>query len=459
MPQEIERGSITDQGPGWGREQFDRDYSNQIRKILRSFAIATETSIALEINSEVLFRIPRSGSNKFCEELRKLSWGEASCRLSEEQASVVAASQPDNVHHYACHMGLENHVVSFEVAGLGAVTIRMGRIMPPTEDVQSTAIQALSYAQKEGNITMGQRKRLSELVLEEAGSQGSPSNSHVTSLFIQIAVAIRRLLRMGIAQSLVTRSSLHEISVNLTAIRGAAEYLLFKRQDPRWQESQEIRERVLVNVETIADQVLLTQYLTYNLLEYHSRGSDTGVSLGTREAFHITSELEKMALIWERNARERGIEIRTDLMGDAIVIGDPILLKQMFHNLFSNAVKYSYATSSTSDKRYISVSCRRHDPGFREERLAIRISNYGVGILDEEIPRLGEPGFRGRLAAKEQPIGLGIGLYLAKQIARMHGGEVKCEARFLHDSERQVRGELLQTKTYQVDAIVILPRK
>lgn len=77
--------------------------------------------------------------------------------------------------------------------------------------------------------------------------------------------------------------------------------------------------------------------------------------------------------------------------------------------------------------------------------------------MPEEFAHLGEPGFRGYLARQEQPVGLGIGLFVAKQIVQRHGGEIKFESQYLHDTERRIRARTIKSKTYRTECLVVFP--
>lgn len=90
---------------------------------------------------------------------------------------------------------------------------------------------------------------------------------------------------------------------------------------------------------------------------------------------------------------------------------DPLLIDQVIANLLSNAVKYS------SSPHPIEVTAE-----LDQQLVRIRVSDRGVGIPDEERDRLFERFFRAKTAVGVE--GTGIGLHVARTIARMHGGDV-----------------------------------
>ena len=93
---------------------------------------------------------------------------------------------------------------------------------------------------------------------------------------------------------------------------------------------------------------------------------------------------------------------------------DPVLLEIMIGNLLENAVKYSPEGGAVT-------LCGRIGP---EGELFLEIADNGVGIAPEYVDRIFDRFFR----AGQVPgvSGAGLGLYLAQQIARLHGGTITC---------------------------------
>lgn len=102
--------------------------------------------------------------------------------------------------------------------------------------------------------------------------------------------------------------------------------------------------------------------------------------------------------------------------GDQIhVSGDPGRLRQCLENVVANAIQKSPVTGA------INVFVRQRQEG--PQRIAIvEVIDEGPGIPAEEIAHIFERFQTGR------PGGVGLGLYLAKRIARVHGGDLMAES-------------------------------
>lgn len=103
---------------------------------------------------------------------------------------------------------------------------------------------------------------------------------------------------------------------------------------------------------------------------------------------------------------------------DAIwVTGDREKIGQVIQNLVSNAEKYSPQQSS------ICVSCAEDG-----DRVLLRVTDEGLGLNQEDIPKIFERFYRIESDKTKSVSGFGIGLYLCSEIIRAHGGEIGVES-------------------------------
>src|SRR5207245_2191876 len=97
------------------------------------------------------------------------------------------------------------------------------------------------------------------------------------------------------------------------------------------------------------------------------------------------------------------------------IAGDRRRLRQVLSNLLENAVKY--AAGGTIQVR---VGIQHGS-----DRAIVAVHDQGPGVDGGDLDRIFAPFERGA----HRGVGLGVGLYLARQIARMHGGDVWAESR------------------------------
>jgi signal transduction histidine kinase len=109
--------------------------------------------------------------------------------------------------------------------------------------------------------------------------------------------------------------------------------------------------------------------------------------------------------------------IRLDLCGCGRGAWDPGRLAQMLSNLVSNALHYGSADAP--------VTVRTRLVG---GQVAVSVHNQGEPIPLEARESLFEPFRRGAAASRQKNLGLGLGLYIAQQIALAHGGRIDLDS-------------------------------
>jgi signal transduction histidine kinase len=100
-----------------------------------------------------------------------------------------------------------------------------------------------------------------------------------------------------------------------------------------------------------------------------------------------------------------------------VVEGDELRLEQVLQNLIGNAVKYSFQGGVVQ----VQVAPR-------DNRASITVPDQGMGIPAEDIPHLFERFYRASNIDEGRITGMGIGLYIVKEIVTLHGGSVEVES-------------------------------
>lgn len=106
--------------------------------------------------------------------------------------------------------------------------------------------------------------------------------------------------------------------------------------------------------------------------------------------------------------------------GEALnVTGDPALLHSALENIVRNALRH------TEEHTAIDIVLSR-DPE-RRDTIRIDVCDHGPGVPEELLTRLFEPFVRADSARSRDRGGAGLGLAIARQAVRLHGGEVAAE--------------------------------
>ena len=162
----------------------------------------------------------------------------------------------------------------------------------------------------------------------------------------------------------------------------------------------------------LLDDAALREKFAHDLLEMEAmvaaaldfmRGVDTQEEA---QPIDMVALIESIAA----DAREVGGDVRIEGAARAPYPGHPQSLKRCLTNLVGNAVNYGKsATIAVGD-------------GTRELRICVR--DEGAGIAEAELERVFEPFYRVEASRNRATGGSGLGLTIARNIARAHGGDL-----------------------------------
>ncbi|MFJ6023398.1 ATP-binding protein [Brevundimonas sp. NPDC092305] len=176
----------------------------------------------------------------------------------------------------------------------------------------------------------------------------------------------------------------HDLRTPLTRLRFRAE----QAPDP-------VRDRMAADIEEM--DALIGQAMAYVRGETPSE---------RRERF----DLADLAADCVQGFSETGTDVTFIRDAYLPVDGDPAALRRALTNLIGNAVKFAGAARVTAERV--------------EQAPVIRIEDDGPGLPDAELEAVFDPFHRGEASRNRETGGAGLGLTVARQAARAHGGDV-----------------------------------
>jgi signal transduction histidine kinase len=195
----------------------------------------------------------------------------------------------------------------------------------------------------------------------------------------------------------------HDIKGPLTVILGYTELL----SDPDDPPSPAMLTDTLGRVRESGEQIhaLVSNFVEFSRIE-------AGRHVLDRRPIDLTEVLSRLVEHHAPRARRKGIELTIDETPLPEIEGDRPQIERVVVNLLGNAIKY------TPRGGRIRVHAR-HDA----EGVAISVEDTGPGIAVEDVESIFEK-YR-RAPAAHRVDGVGLGLFIARTIARAHGGDVR----------------------------------
>lgn len=209
-------------------------------------------------------------------------------------------------------------------------------------------------------------------------------------------------LESGFAQARrFSADASHELRTPLTILGGEIERLLHAREWPREQEA------ALVSMQ---EEIARLDRITEHLLLLAS--FDAGAARMRREPVDLRAVVREAAEDAELLGEALGVRVEVVAEEALVIAGDAGHLRRLLLNLLQNAVRHNRPEGE--------VRCvLRREGG----EAVVRVANTGPGISAEARGRLFERFFRGE-ASRTGRESHGLGLALAREIARAHGGDV-----------------------------------
>lgn len=163
---------------------------------------------------------------------------------------------------------------------------------------------------------------------------------------------------------------------------------------------------------------------------------EAGAPAAQAEPVDLGRLVERVVLRHQPVAGPRGVSVEHSVPEAPLVVaGDVTLLEQAVSNVVHNAVRYNRPQGHVAVVLETAVS--EGAPSF-----VLLVVDDGPGVPEDELPRLGERSFRGDRARQRTPDGRGLGLSIAREVARRHGFTLRFERSGYGGLQVELRGPL-----------------
>ncbi len=196
----------------------------------------------------------------------------------------------------------------------------------------------------------------------------------------------------------------HELKTPITLLKGYAQVLMDRSREGVLRRPLEIINRQVDRMSELINDLLDVSRIESGKLELVLR------------KIELTDAVKEVVMDQREAASDFEIEL---LAAEPVwVLGDRNRLQQVVANFISNAVKYS------GDSRRVVVEVRRDG-----SEVEVSVTDYGIGIPEDQQPEVFGLYFRGRNVPHRNYSGLGLGLYICRNIVERHGGKIGMSSR------------------------------
>jgi signal transduction histidine kinase len=200
----------------------------------------------------------------------------------------------------------------------------------------------------------------------------------------------------------------HELRTPLNAIIGYAELLLMGVPTSIPSQTHGHVQRIRTASRHLLE--IVEEILTFSRME-------AGREAVVRAPADAVALVRDTIVLIEPMAREKGLDFVTRVPNHAIAMEtDAGKVRQILLNLLSNAVKFT-------ERGQVALTLAERDGG-----IVVVVEDTGIGITKENADRVFEPFWQVQQSATRQAGGTGLGLSVARRLARLLGGDLALES-------------------------------
>ncbi len=369
--------------------------SNEIRKLDRKL-VQTVLSIGIQIGQ---FMVQREAQKKL--------------QQSEERYRTLVQTTPDAIMVTDMQSCITNaNVRCAELLGYSDPQEIIGK-----KTQEFVVKESLEYARKKilpvilkqgiiKNFEAEFKKKNGETFPAEIGTSLLRDDDNRPRAFISVFRDISKRKEEDARKDSLIGFASHELKTPLTSLKAFTELL-----QRRLRNSEDDKSKYyLTKINNKADELthLINDFLDLNKIK-----------AGRMQLFKERVDLNKMInkIVDDLTPLFQNREILKDVKVKKTIQADPQRIAQVLSNLITNALKYS------PDNKPVIVHVKQNG-----KLVNITVEDFGMGIPKREQKEIFKPFYRTREVKTKNISGLGLGLFLAAEIIRLHRGRIEVES-------------------------------
>lgn len=389
--------------------------SDKLQKIQESFSklVGIGTGICDAEGSPVT--VP-SGAADFCNYTKGTELGAERCRLCDKRGGELAKDS-GKATTYVCHAGLVDCAAPIMVEDKMIGSFLGGQVRVGELDVariRKTAVEIgvdpdvyLAAAYKTRKMPVDNLIKFMEFIYEVTNILSDMAYQQYQ--LQQAKIEIEHAARL---KSDFLANMSHEIRTPMNGVIGMAELALREELTPAARE--------YISQISISGKTLLT--IINDILDFSK--IESGAVQIMEEEYEPLSVVNDIVYILLNRIGDKQIELTLDMDLNVPnkLLGDSIRIKQVLLNIANNAVKFT-------DKGQVLLRMSYHEIDKDTIDLRLDVTDTGIGIKKEDIPRLFMSFQQVNSKRNRQVEGTGLGLVIAKNLVELMHGEMEVESK------------------------------
>jgi protein-histidine pros-kinase len=234
----------------------------------------------------------------------------------------------------------------------------------------------------------------------------------VTEQTAELRQAMERAEASDRAKSDFLANMSHELRTPLNAVIGFSEILVDGRAGALNPDQREYLQDILTSGRHVLG-------LVNEILDLARVAS--GKLTMSPESFAVGEAAREVCAVFRGEASRKNISLKCEALQDSVVKLDPMRFKQILYNLLSNAIKFTQENGEVEIR--VSVDDDR-------KRLALRVKDTGIGVKQEDMPRLFDAFEQIDSGLAKRAQGTGLGLALTKKLVELQKGSITVESEY-----------------------------